>query len=129
MFDKSVLQYFVTIVGSIPFFVFCHWPKNADQKTKKISCHFQAKYGFFTQKINKQDRRFFRCWSFWPKYIKRKMGWTGQMMSWVQSQFFMSKIIQIFLNFFHWRISIKRHVFCYCHFLKTSIFKALYLLK
>ena len=39
----------------------------------------------------------------------------------------MSKVIRIFLNF--WRISIYEHIFCYWHFLITSIFKSLYLLK
>ena len=34
-----------------------------------------------------------------------------------QSQFSMSKITWIFLNFFHWRIPIQEHIFCYCHFL------------
>ena len=47
-----------------------------------------------------------------------------------QSQFSMSKIIRIFLNFFfHWRISIEGHVFCCWYFLKTSIFKARWSLK
>ena len=46
-----------------------------------------------------------------------------------QSQFSMSKIIRIFLNFFSLKnINLGAH-FCYWHFLKTSIFKALYLLK
>ena len=31
--------------------------------------------------------------------------------------------------FFHWRISIQEHIFCYWHFLITSFFKSLYLLK
>ena len=30
---------------------------------------------------------------------------------------------------FHWRIPFEVHIFCYWHFLKNSIFKALYLLK
>ena len=39
-------------------------------------------------------------------------------------------MIQIFPNFFFsWRISIKEHIFCYWHFLITSIFKSLYLVK
>ena len=45
-------------------------------------------------------------------------------------KFSMSKIIRIFLNFFfHWRISILEHIFFFWHFLITSIFKSLYLLK
>ena len=43
-----------------------------------------------------------------------------------QSEFSMSKIIRIFLKKFHWRISIKAHLFCKKHFLLTSIFKPLY---
>ena len=35
-------------------------------KGEKISCHFQAKWGFFIQKINKQNSWFFRFWSLWP---------------------------------------------------------------
>ena len=31
--------------------------------------------------------------------------------------------------FFHWRISIQEHIFCYWHFLITSILKSLYFLK
>ena len=31
--------------------------------------------------------------------------------------------------FFHWRISIQEHIFCYWHFLIISIFKSLYFLK
>ena len=59
-----------------------------------------------------------------------------------QSQFSMSKIIRIFLIFFHWKIpiphflllkfrilSIYEHIFCYWQFLITSIFKSLYFLK
>ena len=46
-----------------------------------------------------------------------------------QSQFSMSKRIRIFLIFFHWRISFVEHIFCYWHFLTTSIVKQLYLLK
>ena len=42
-----------------------------------------------------------------------------------QSQFSMSKIIRIFLNFFHRRISNKEHICCYWHFLIKSIFKCL----
>jgi hypothetical protein len=42
-----------------------------------------------------------------------------------QSQFSMSKIIQIFLNF-HWKIPIYEHIFWYWHFLIKSIFKSLY---
>ena len=46
-----------------------------------------------------------------------------------QSQFSMSKIIGIFLNFFfHWRISIKEHICCYWDFLIKSLFKAVYFL-
>ena len=48
-----------------------------------------------------------------------------------QSQYVMSKIIEIFLIFFifHWRISIQEHIFCYWHTLITLIFKSLYFLK
>ena len=46
-----------------------------------------------------------------------------------QSQFSMSKIIGIFLIFFHWRIWIKEHIFCNWLFLMTPIFKSLYFLK
>ena len=42
-----------------------------------------------------------------------------------QSQFSMSKIIGIFLIFF----SLKNIIFCYWHFLTTSIFNSLYFLK
>ena len=44
-----------------------------------------------------------------------------------QSQFSMSKIIRIFLIFFN--IEVYKKVFCYCHFLKTSIFEPLCFLK
>ena len=43
-----------------------------------------------------------------------------------QSQYFMSKKIRIFLKEFHWRISFQEHIFCYWHFLTTSILKPLY---
>ena len=46
-----------------------------------------------------------------------------------QSQFSMSKFFRIFLIFFRSRIEIWEHIFCYCHFLITSIFKSLYFLK
>ena len=47
-----------------------------------------------------------------------------------QSEFSMSKIIRIFLKKkIHGRISIWAHLFCKKHFLLTSIFKPLYLLK
>ena len=42
---------FLIYVGFIPFFVF----RFLVTLTKKISCHFQVKCGFFIQKINKQD--------------------------------------------------------------------------
>ena len=44
-----------------------------------------------------------------------------------QSQLSMSKIIGIFLHFFFFKkIPIYEHVFCYWHFLRTSITKSLY---
>ena len=46
-----------------------------------------------------------------------------------QSQFSMSKIIWILLKKIHGRISFQGHIFCYWHFLKTSISKPLYFLK
>ena len=41
----------------------------------------------------------------------------------------MSKIIQIFLNFFIEEYQFGGMFFCYWHFLKTSIFEAIYFLK
>ena len=46
-----------------------------------------------------------------------------------QSHFSMSKIIQIFLIFFSLKIISLEEGFCYCHFLKTSIFEPLLFLK
>ena len=46
-----------------------------------------------------------------------------------QSQCFMSKIIVIFLIFFHWKIWIKVQIFSNWHFLITLIFKLFYFLK
>jgi hypothetical protein len=46
-----------------------------------------------------------------------------------QSQFSMSKIIQIFLIFFSLKNINLEEGFCYCHFLKTSIFEPLCFLK
>ena len=42
----------------------------------KISCHFQAKCRFFTQKINKQESWFFFVFGSFDQ--KQKMEWTGQ---------------------------------------------------
>ena len=46
-----------------------------------------------------------------------------------QSQFSMSKIIRIFLIFSSLKTISLEKVFCYCHFLKTSIFEPLCFLK
>ena len=42
----------------------------------------------------------------------------------IQSQFSMSKIVWIFLIFFHWRISIEDQIFGKTHFLITSILRS-----
>ena len=44
-----------------------------------------------------------------------------------QSQFSMSEMIQIFLVSKY--VSFKKQIFCYWHFLETSIFEPLYFLK
>jgi hypothetical protein len=49
--------------GSFHFSFFIFW---------SISCHFQAKCGFFIQ-----DSWFFRFWLLWLKSEKQKMEWTG----------------------------------------------------
>ena len=43
--------------------------------------------------------------------------------------FLYQKLSESFSFFFHWRISILEHIFCYWHFLITLIFKAVYFLK
>ena len=43
--------------------------------------------------------------------------------------FLCQKSFESFWFFFHWRISVLKKVFCYCHFLKTSIFEPLCFLK
>ena len=43
--------------------------------------------------------------------------------------FLCQKLSEFFSIFLHWRILLQEHIFCYWHFLITSIFKSLYLLK
>ena len=60
--------------GSFHFSFFVFWSKWT--KNEKISCHIQAKCGFFfIQKINKQDSWFFFIFGHWPNNEKWKMEW------------------------------------------------------
>ena len=49
--------------------------------------------------------------------------------SWLSKSIFYVKNYPNLSHFFHWRISIQEHIFCYWHFLITSTFKSLYFLK
>ena len=50
--------------------------------------------------------------------------------SWLsKSIFYVKNYPNLSQFFFHWRISISEHIFCYWHFLIASIFKSLSLLK
>ena len=80
----------------------------------------------------------YELWSFQMEGTKLELKTILNFENWVngkvskvpkfdfKSQFYISKIIRIFFIFFHWRISIQKHIFCYWHFLITSISKPLY---
>ena len=60
--------------------------------------------------------------------------WSSEELSkdakiWLSRSIFYVKNHSKLSDFFHWRMRIQEHIFCYWHFLITSIFESLYFLK
>jgi hypothetical protein len=77
----------------------------------------------FRSKTNNQPlKKFLSLVVSWLKFVK-----TCKILTF-KVNFLCQKLFKSNF-FFHWKISFWGHIFCYWHFLKTSIFKPLYFLK
>ena len=71
-----------------------------------------------------RSKKVFKCLAVtWVKVVKMCKILTFKV------NFLHQKVSESFQKNFHWRISIYEQLFCYWHFLTTSISKTLYLLK
>ena len=71
----------------------------------------------------------FLCWQFFEGTREHILCIFSALASCLECLHILITSSQVTAIFFHWRISFEEHIFCYWHFLRTSIFRALYFLK